>query len=194
MVGPMSDPDYVSPELPFLGPDAQHQQWLSQLKALPSEEVNIREAAPTGADARRMWDLQAVCVPLVPQTLSKNVSSIEERLVLIAAIENVHVGFCIALINQIPSDPVFIQVVAVAPPLRRRGIGLALLATAAERAPERNVAMATQDINFPARAMNERFADTLNARIDRVRLGIYKDADLAIRRGQGYRPWLIQRR
>lgn len=140
-----------------------------------------------------MWDLQAACVPLVPQVSSENLSAITSKLVLIAEVDDVHVGFCIAFIKEVSSAPIFIQAVAVAPQAQQRGVGLELLLAVAGRAPERDIAMATQDTNVPARTLNERFAEALNSEIKRVTLGTYADADLAIRRGQGYRSWRIQR-
>ncbi|MFF5794506.1 GNAT family N-acetyltransferase [Paeniglutamicibacter sp. NPDC012692] len=125
--------------------------------------------------------------------MKKNASTVTERLVLLAEIGGVHVGFCVSSPGPQDSDPLFIQIVAVVPEAQRRGIGLALLTKAAEREPLRNIALATQDDNGEARALNVKFAKSIGASIGRVNLGTYPDKDLGIRRGMGYRAWLIQR-
>jgi ribosomal protein S18 acetylase RimI-like enzyme len=140
-----------------------------------------------------MRDLQFACSPIVVRSESDNVSMIARQLVLLAEIDEVHVGFCVSHPGAAVSDPLFIQIVAVAPPAQRRGAGLALLAAAAAREPYRDIALATQDSNVAARALTERFARSIGARIERVRLGTYRDRDLGIRRGVGYRAWFIRR-
>ncbi|MGP5015722.1 GNAT family N-acetyltransferase [Glutamicibacter ardleyensis] len=87
----------------------------------------------------------------------------------------------------------FIQIVAVVPEARGRGIGLALLTAAADREPRRNIALATQDDNFAVRSLNAKFEKSIDASIGRVRLDTYRDSDLGIQRGKDYRPWVIQR-
>ncbi|MGL3808150.1 GNAT family N-acetyltransferase [Paeniglutamicibacter sp. R2-26] len=125
--------------------------------------------------------------------MKENASKITEQLVLLAEIDGVHVGFCVSAPGLQDSDPLFIQVVAVAPEAQRRGVGLALLTAAAKREPRRDIALATQDDNVAARSLNEQFAKSIGASIRRVRLGTYRDGDLGIRRGLGYRAWVIQR-
>ena len=118
---------------------------------------------------------------------------IAEQVVLLAEIDGIHIGFCVSLRSSKDSDPLFIQVIGVAPEAQRRGVGLALLTAAAEREPQRDIALATQDSNTAARALNERFASSIDSSIRRVSLGTYRDRDLGILRGLGYRAWGIRR-
>jgi ribosomal protein S18 acetylase RimI-like enzyme len=117
---------------------------------------------------------------------------ITDRQVLIAEVDGVHVGFCVSVLSPEPTDPLFIQAVGVAPGARRRGIGLALMMAASEQAPERDIALATQDSNTAARRMNDRFARLIGASIRRVPLGFLPDRHLGITRGLGYRAWLLE--
>lgn len=165
--------------------------WREQLQTLPSSGISIREATPVAQDGRRLWDLQLECSPIYVRSVRENVSLIAERLVLIAEIDKVHVGFCVSITGPKNSDPLFLQLVGVVPAAQRRGVGLALLTAAAKRWPGRSVALATQDENAAARALNERFASSIGANIQRVRLGTYRDRDLGITRGLGYRSWVI---
>lgn len=55
-----------------------------------------------------------------------------------------------------------------------------------------DIALATQDSNSSARATNEKFAGQIGANIRQVNLGTYRNSDLGIRRGDGYRVWLIE--
>lgn len=119
---------------------------------------------------------------------------IAEKLVLLAEIDEVHVGFCVLLRTQENSAPLFVQVVGVAPEAQRRGAALALLTAATASEPLRDIALATQDSNTAARALNEQFARSIDSSIERVSLGTYRDRDLGIRRGMGYRVWAIRRR
>lgn len=119
---------------------------------------------------------------------------IAQQRVLTAEIDDVHVGFCVSRPGATVSDPLFVQIVAVVPQERRRGVGQALLAASAEREPSRDIALATQDSNVAARALNERFARSIGADLGRVRLGTYLDRDLGIRRGMGHRAWVVRRR
>lgn len=167
--------------------------WRHRLQTLPSAEVLIRKATAVALDGRRVWDLQLDCSPIGVRSVRENVSMIAERFVLLAEIDTVHVGFCVSSTGPKGSDPLFIQLVGVAPAAQRRGVGLALLTAAAERHPGRDVVLATQDKNVAARALNERFASSIGASIRRVRLGTYRDRDLGITRGLGYRAWVIQR-
>jgi ribosomal protein S18 acetylase RimI-like enzyme len=140
-----------------------------------------------------MKDLQFVCSPISVQSVRENVSTVGERRVLIAEIDDVHVGFCVSSPGVEDSDPLFLQVVAVAPPTQGRGVGLALLTAAAQREPRRDIALATQYDNGAARSLNEKLAKSIGARIQKVSLSTYRDNDLGIRRGLGYRAWVIQR-
>lgn len=119
---------------------------------------------------------------------------IAERVVLLAEIDEVHVGFCVLLRTQEDSAPLFVQVVGVAPEAQRRGAALALLTAVTASEPLRDIALATQDSNIAARALNERFARSIGSSIGRVPLGTYRDRDLGIGRGMGYRVWVIRRR
>lgn len=160
---------------------------------LSSSEVSIREATAVAQDGRRMKDLQVVCSPISVRSGRENASTIAEQLVLLAEIDHVHVGFCVSSPGLLASVPMFIQVVAVAPGAQRRGAGLALLTAAAERGPRCDIAFATQNDNVAARSLNEQFAKSIGASTRRVILGTYRDRDLGIQRGLGYRAWVIQR-
>jgi GNAT superfamily N-acetyltransferase len=159
----------------------------------PSSKVAIREASADATDGRRVRDLQFACEPIFVRSERENVSMIAQKHVLLAEIEKVHVGFCVSHPGAGVSGPLFVQVVAVAPPAQRRGVGMALLVAAAAREPHRDIALATQDSNVAGRALIERFARSLGAHIERVRLGTYRDGDLGIKRGVGYRAWAIRR-
>jgi ribosomal protein S18 acetylase RimI-like enzyme len=189
-----SDHDYEALEPTFnLGKDANFVRWANRLVTLSSSAVSIREATASAHDGRRMKDLQTLCSPISVRSVRGNASTIMERLVLLAEIDDVHVGFCISSPGLRDSDPMFIQVVAVAPDAQRRGAGLALLTAAAEREPRRDIALATQDDNVAARSLNEKFAKSIGASIRRVNLSNYRDFDLGIQRGLGYRAWAIRR-
>lgn len=190
----VSDCEYEALEPAFpLSRDPEFVGWKKRLATLSSSEVSIRVANSDPQDGRRMTDLQVLCAPISVQSVKKNASTISERLVLLAEIDGVHVGFCLSSSGPQDSDPLFIQVVAVAPDAQRRGIGLALLTAAADREPRRDIALATQDDNVAARSLNERFAKSIGASIRKVNLQTYRDSDLGIRRGLGYRAWVIQR-
>lgn len=137
--------------------------------------------------------LQVACEPLVVQSAASNDKTIAEQRVFFAMIGATQVGVCVSLIGTAASDPVFIQAVGVVGTARGRGIGLALMRTAAEQAPHRPIAFATQNDNLAARRMNERFAASIGAELRRVNLGTFKDEDLGIKRGLGYRSWTIER-
>jgi hypothetical protein len=175
-------------------PDPLSAQWRRQLSTLSSDSpFLIRQATPTEGDGHRVRDLQVGCSPIYVKSVHENVATIVKHLVLLAEIGNVHVGLCVSLPGLKDSDPLFVQVVAVVPEAQCRGIGLALLTAAAEREPQRDIALATRDDNIAAHAMNLRFASSIGAPLRRVRLGTYPDRNLGIRRGQGYRAWIIQR-
>ncbi|MDP9888632.1 ribosomal protein S18 acetylase RimI-like enzyme [Pseudarthrobacter enclensis] len=163
------------------------------MQAISSSAVSIREATAVPLDGRRMKDLQFVCPPISVQGVRENVSTIVERRVLVAEIDDIHVGFCVSSPGVQDSDPLFVQVVAVAPDVQGRGVGLALLTTAAQREPRRDIALATQPDNEGARSLNEKFAKSIGGRIRKINLGNYRDSDLGIQRGLGYRAWIIQR-
>lgn len=131
-------------------------------------------------------------MPITPLTLGKNVAAIQDHHVLIAEIERVPVGFVLAALAE-KHTPLFVRVVAVAPEAQQRGIGLQLLCAAAQIEPNRNIVLATQKTNFAAHAMNKRFAAAIGASIHPVKLGVYPDNYLGIRRGLGYRAWEIRR-
>lgn len=168
-------------------------EWRQRLTALSASEVSIRQALPDPRDARRVWDLQLDCPPITVTSLRLNASIAAKRVVLIAEIDGVHVGFCVSFAGARLTDPLFVQVVGVAPAAQQRGIGVALLAAATERELGRDVALATQDRNAAARAMIERFAQSVGGRLERVNLGTFRNGDLGIRRGEGYRAWVIRR-
>lgn len=140
-----------------------------------------------------MRNIQLACVPITPLALRENATAIAAHHVLIAEVDRVPVGFVLASLSE-KHPPLFAQVVAVVQEAQRRGIGLQLLSAVAQIEPQRDLALATQETNFVARAMNEKFADVIGASIHRVKLGVYPDKLLGIPRGQGYRAWEIKRR
>ncbi len=167
--------------------------WLTSLEELTSSEFTIRQATADSGDARWMRYLQAACEPLTVQSATSNDKTIAEQRVLFAMIGETPVGFCVSMTDTAAPDPVFIQTVGVVGTARGRGIGLALMHAVAEQAPDRNIALATQNDNLAARRMNERFAASIGAELRRLNLGTYKDENLGIRRGLGYRAWTIER-
>lgn len=173
--------------------DVIYQTWREALSTLSDAPATLRQAVPTPADARRMRDIQLACEPITPLPLRDNAAAISANHVLIAEIEGVPVGFVLASLSQ-KHSPLFVQVVAVVPEAQYRGIGLQLLSAAAEVEPHRNIALATQQTNLAAHAMNAKFADSIGASIHRVNLGVYPDKLLGIPRGLGYRAWEIKRR
>jgi GNAT superfamily N-acetyltransferase len=188
------DHEYEGLEPPLgLSRDPEFLSWVTRVQAMSSSAVSIREATAVPLDGRRMKDLQFVCSPISVQSVRENVSTIGERRVLIAEIGDVHVGFCVSSPGVEESDPLFLQVVAVAPPAQGRGVGLALLTAAAQREPRRDIALATQYDNVAARSLNEKLAKSIGARIRKVSLSNYRDSDFGIQRGLGYRAWVIQR-
>ncbi|MDJ0318353.1 GNAT family N-acetyltransferase [Arthrobacter antibioticus] len=193
MAIPVSDAECDAHEPALFDRDPRYDAWLEQLASLPSAEVFIRKAQLTPPDGRRLKDLQFQCEPITVQSVRNNVAQIAERRVLLAEIRGVHIGFCVSATGPDQSDPLFIQQVGVVPAAQGRGIGLALLTAAAKQDPLRNIALATQDSNIAARALNENFAEAIGASIKRIRLGLYPDRDLGITRGLGYRLWFIQR-
>lgn len=169
-------------------------EWRRQLARLPLSDFSIREATTAAWDARKVSDLQAACEPISVRSVRDNASMIGKQTVLLAEIDDAHIGFCVSALGRNEPDPLFIQAIGVASEAQQRGVALALLAASAERAPQRDVAFATQDKNQAARKLTQRFANEIGATIRRVRLGTYPDSDFGIRRGTGYRPWIIQRR
>lgn len=87
----------------------------------------------------------------------------------------------------------YIQTIGVVPTAQRRGIGHALLTAAATREPGRDVALATQNANTAALALNQHFAAAIEATIERINRGTYRDQSLGITRGDHYRKWIIRR-
>lgn len=191
----MSDSEYKEFDSVFpLRDDPRFQEWRRQVEALSSASaVSIREAVADGHDGQRMSDVQNVTERLPILDVKKNVLKIAKTVVLLAEIDGVHVGFCISLSGDQDSDPLFIQEVGVVPGARGRGIGMVLLRAAAEREPRRNIALATEDDNEGAQALNKKFATSIGATMRKVKLGTYEDSDLGIRRGIGYRSWVIER-
>ena len=141
-----------------------------------------------------MRHLQIACSPISVLSVQQNISTIADRRVLFAEMDQTHVGFCVSHASAIGPGPLYIQVVGVVTEAQRSGTGVALLIAAAEYEPGRDIVLATQDSNAAARAMNERFATSIDASIERIALGTFPDRDLGISRGLGYRSWIIRRR
>lgn len=137
--------------------------------------------------------MQADCESTYIQSVEYNVSKIGQQLVLLAEIADYPVGFCCVLEGRTNSDPLFIQLVAVVPFARRRGVGLALLSAAAGWQPQRNIAMATLDDNVAARRLNEHFAQSIGGNIQRVPVSRFRPSDLGFAPGEKHRPWMIDR-
>lgn len=167
--------------------------WKQGLEALPPSEVLIREAEQTAQDGRWMRWMQADCESINIHSVEDNVSKIGQQLVLLAEIADYPVGFCCVLAGRTDSDPLFIQLVAVVPSARRRGVGFALLSSAAGWQPQRNLAMATLDDNVDAQRLNERFAKSIGANIQRIPVNRFRPSDLGFARGERHRPWMIDR-
>ncbi len=137
--------------------------------------------------------VQAECESTYIQSVEYNVSKIEQQFVLLARIGEQPVGFSLVFIGPEESDPLFIQLVAVVPAARRRGVALALLSRVAERAPERNIALATLDNNVGALALNDHFAKSIGASIRRVPVSMYRRSHLGFAQSESHRPWIIER-
>lgn len=191
----VSDNEYEEFEDIFpLRDDSRFGKWTSRVETLSSSSaVLIRDAAADGPDGRRMRDVQLVTERLPILEVKDNVSKIAEQLILLAEIDGVHVGFCVSSPGLQASDPLFVQEVGVVPDARGRGIGMALLSAAAEREPRRDIALATEDDNDGAQALNAKFAKSIGASLGKIRLDNYRNSDLGIQRGRGYRAWFIQR-
>ena len=191
----VNDSEYSEFEDVFpLRDDPRFRGWTSRVETLSSSSaVSIREAVAGGPDGRRMRDVQLVTERIPILQVKDNVSKIAERRVLLAEIDGVHIGFCVSFPSLNDSDPLFIQEVGVVPGSRGRGIGMALLCATAEREPWRDIALATEDDNDGAQALNKKFAKSIGASLGKVPLDTYRDSDLGIPRGQGYRSWVIQR-
>lgn len=167
--------------------------WEQGLEGLPPSKVRIRETEPTKPDGRWMQWMQASCESTYIQSVEYNLSTIEQQLILLAEIADYPVGFCFALAGRTLSDPLFIQLVAVVPLARRRGVGLALLSAAAGHEPHRSIAMATLDDNVPARNLNERFAKSIGGNLHRVPIRRYRQTDLGFAQGERHHPWIVDR-
>ncbi|MFS2241238.1 GNAT family N-acetyltransferase [Microbacterium sp. OR16] len=176
-----------------LSRDSDFVAWVTQLAELPPLEVSIRRGTASPRDARRLTDLQVRCAPITVRSVRANGATLAEHFVLLAEIEDVHVGYCCFAVGAQPSTPIIIQVVAVAPEAQRRGIGLKLLTAASETDSRRDIVLATQDNNIAARALNARFAASISAVLRRIPLSTYPDHALGIQRGHGYRAWTIER-
>jgi len=176
---PYEEPGYVS--------------WQDRLAALSSSDVTIRMATPTAEDGKWMRWMQADSESAYIHGVEDNVTQIGKQLVFFAEISNQPVGFCRAVAGRTDSDPIFIQLVAVVPLARRRGVGRALLFAAAEREPRRDIAMATLDTNDAARRLNETFAVLIGATIRRVPKRQYRRTDLGFAEGELHRTWIIER-
>ncbi|KHL04492.1 hypothetical protein LK10_04970 [Sinomonas humi] len=163
------------------------------MEALPPSEVLIREAEETAQDGRWMRWIQAGCESTYIQSVEYNVSKIAQQFVLLAEIADCPVGLCCVAAGRTDSDPIFIQLVAVVPSARRRGVGLALLSAAAGWQPQRDIAMATLDDNVAARRLNKRFAQSIGGDIQRVPVRRFRPFDLGIAPGEHHRPWMIDR-
>jgi GNAT superfamily N-acetyltransferase len=190
----MSSDEYEAFEMSFPpNRDSKHNEWRRQLASLSSSDFSIREAAMTASDARRVTDLQGACEPLGIRSVRDNASMISTQAVLIAEIDETHIGFCVSFPGPKESDPLFARVIGVVPDAQRRGVATALLHTAAKREPQRDIVLATQDDNLAAQTLNRRFAHSIGASIQRISLGTYRNQDLGITQGLGYRAWIIQR-
>lgn len=137
--------------------------------------------------------MQLDCDSLNIQSVEDNVSRIAQQHVFVAEIADYPVGFCCVLAGQTDSAPLFIQLVAVVPSARRRGVGLALVSAAASWQPQRNIAMATLDDNVDARRLNDRLAQSIGGNIQRVPKSRFSPSDLGFTRGERHRSWLIDR-
>ena len=167
--------------------------WKQQVEALPSSEILVRKAEATVQDGRWMRWMQANSESAYIHSVEDNMTKISQQLVLMAEIADHPVGFCCALVGRADSDPLFIQLLSVVPSAQRRGVGLALLRESAALQPQRNIAMATLDDNVAARNLNERFAQSIGASIQRVPLRRFRHSDLGFARGEGHRAWMIDR-
>jgi len=167
--------------------------WKRRLKSLSVSEIRVREAKPTAEDGRWMRWMQADGESTYIHSVEYNVLKIEQQLVLVAEIADDPVGFCNALVGRTKSDPLFIQLVAVVPSARRRGVGLALLSAAAAREPLRDIAMATLDDNLAARSLNERFAKSIGGEIRSVPPRRYRRTDLGFANGESHHAWVVER-
>lgn len=167
--------------------------WKQKIEDSPAAAVRSRAAEPTVEDGRWIRWIQADCESTNIQSVEYNLSKIQQQLVFLAEIADQPVGFCWALVGRANSDPLFIQLVAVVPAARRRGAGLALLSAAAAREPERSIAVATLDDNLAAHNLNNSFAKSISAEIQRVPVRRYRRTDLGFAEGERHRPWLIER-
>lgn len=167
--------------------------WKQGLETLPHSKISIRKAEQTSQDGQWMRWMQADCESTNIYSVEENLSKAQQQLVLLAEIADYPVGFCCVLVGRAVADPLFIQLVAVVPSVRRRGVGLALLRAVAELQPYRSIAMATLDDNVAARALNERFAQSIGGDIQRVPAGRFRSSDLGFAPGERHRPWMVGR-
>ncbi|OZD39002.1 hypothetical protein CH252_31060 [Rhodococcus sp. 06-1477-1B] len=184
----MRFPGFVSP-----WEEPGFDQWQGELKTIDAVGVRVRLAEPVPEDGKWMRWMQADSESATIQSVEFNVASITTKTVFLADVGGWPVGFCRAVAGRSLSDPLFVQMIAVVPAARRRGVGLALLAAAASSQPDRDVVMATLDDNTAARAMNERFARSLGLEIRRVPIRSYRRSEMGLGPGEKHRPWLIER-
>lgn len=175
--------------------DPFHLAWRAALSRLRLDaHISIREAMPSGIDARRMKDMQIACEPLGPQTVARNLETLKQNLVvLFAEAEDTPVGFLSYCPPASKVDPLIVQVVGIVPEARRRRTGTALLEAACERYPGCDVAFATREENVSAHSLFRGFATQTQRSVRRVRRGVFRDGDLGIERGDGYRVWVLLR-
>ncbi|MFS0712361.1 GNAT family N-acetyltransferase [Microbacterium sp. 2P01SA-2] len=170
-----------------------YEDWQRRLASLPPTDVHTRVAEATAEDARWMWWIQADSESANIHDVASNTERIKQKVVVLAEIDGCPVGFCEAFRGSSPADPLFIQMVAVVPRARRRGAALALLHAAATAEPQRDIVGATLDENIAARSLNERFAESLDASIQRVPVRSFCRSDMGFGPGEEHRPWLIRR-
>lgn len=90
----VSECEYMAVEPIFpLNRDQEFLGWTHRLAALSSSEVLVREATELGQDGRRMKDLQVLCSSIGILPVKENAPTITEKLVLLAEIDSVHVGY-----------------------------------------------------------------------------------------------------
>lgn len=167
--------------------------WKQGIENLPSTAVLVREADQADEDGLWMRWIQAECESTYIHSVEENVSKIDRQFVLLAELAGHPVGFCCAVEGRSNSDPLFIQLVAVVPSARQRGVGLALLCVAAAAHSQRNVAMAALDDNIAAQRLNRRLAQSIGAKIQRVPVNRFRKSDLGVASGEHHRPWMIDR-
>lgn len=173
--------------------DVEFVEWQRELKRLSWSGLKIREADSSGEDGRKMKDLQVSCEPLGVLSILRNIETIATHRVLFVEECGVHVGFCVSSLEAECTDPIFIQTIGVVSEGQHRGIGVALLESATSREPNRDIALAAQKDNAGAFVLAKKFAMSIGASVQKVKLGTYADDYLGITRGIGYRILVIRR-